>query len=141
MSTLFNTHTALAPAENDGQEEINYIAIDELSIHIRIHAESAFEYLRANHSQIGFTIRLSHQHDNVNVMHWYSSRTPRRPYSTEQVELVALDIAFCSSKNTCKMNNGLPGRTVPVVAIIDCNKLWTNLMNSSMHTRNMLELP
>lgn len=50
-------------------------------------------------------------------------------------------MAFCSSENCSEMINDLLCRTTPVVAFIDCDKLWTNIMNETVSTKLKNELP
>ena len=77
---------------------------------------------------------LCDKDDNANIVHWHSSRATRRPHSTEQAELLALDTALQSAENLSKMAFNLLNRQIPVVFYIDCDILWTNLMNETVPT-------
>ena len=107
LSILLNTHSALHRAKLNHHAKLTYVPLDEPTIHIRIYADAAFQNLRTKHSQIGFLIYLADQHDTVNLIHWHSSRAPRRPHSTEQSELMALDVGFRSVENISHIINSL----------------------------------
>ena len=134
LSILIATYDALQNAKKKEHAKLKYIPLNNESIHIRLYADAAFQNLRTKHSQIGFIIYLADGNNNVNLIHWHSSRAPRRPHSTEQAELMALDHAFRTVENISSTVNRIIGRSVPVVSYIDCDTLWTNLMNETVPT-------
>ena len=81
-----------------------------------------------------FSIFLANGNDNVNIIHWNSPRTPRRAHSTEKAELMGLDQAFRAIQHISKILYSLVRRTLPVVAYIDCDTLWLNLMKETVPT-------
>ena len=134
LSVLISTHAALRQAKENQHAKLNYIPLDSPTTHIRIYADAAFQNLRTKHSQIGFIVYLADKDDNVNIAHWHSSRAPRQPHSTDQAELMALDIALRSTENMANIINTFYGRTIPVVLFIDCDTLWTNFMKETVPT-------
>ncbi|MEM1282624.1 MAG: hypothetical protein AAGG81_03640 [Chlamydiota bacterium] len=99
LSTLLYSIDSLSQAKLNGPSSLSYVPLDEPSIHLRIYADAAFQNLGTKHSQTGYVIYLADKHDNVNLVHWHSSRAPRRPFSTEQAELMALDSAYRATEN------------------------------------------
>lgn len=67
-------------------------------------------------------------------MHWNSSRDQSRAHVTQQAERMALDLGFRSVANLSQILNNFLDRTIPVVAFLDCNILWSNLINETVPT-------
>ena len=99
LRTLLDTRRALLDSQNSNNTEIQYVSLHEDSIHIRVYSDGSFQNLPTKHSQIGFIIGIADKDDKFNIIHWHSSRAPRRPCSTEQSELMALDIALRTLEN------------------------------------------
>lgn len=74
---------------------------------------------------------LADKNDSFNLLHWHSSRAPRRPCSTKHSELMPLDIGLRSLDHIRMINSNLLNREVPIVVYIDCETLWLNLMNEA----------
>ena len=133
MRTLLETRHALLDSKKDSNDEIKYVPLHEDNIHIRVYSGGSFQILATKHSQIGF-IGIADKDDNFNRVHWHSSRAPRRPCSTEQSEFMALDIALRTLESIRSILFALTKRQVPVVAYVDCETLWANLMNETVPT-------
>ena len=113
---------------------LEYKGLHNASIHIRLYTDGAFQNLATKHSQIGFVVMLSDKKDVSNIIHWHSARAPRRPNSTEESEMMALDCGIKCIRNMRKIVFQLLNREIPVVCYIDNQTLWMNLMNITAHS-------
>lgn len=111
---------------------LTYTPLDSATIHIRVYSDGSFQNLATKHSQIGFLICLSDQDDGFNLIHWHSSRAPRRAHSTEESELIALDGALRCITNLRMVIFQLLKRQIPIVVYVDNQTLWGNLMNETV---------
>ncbi|KAI0565265.1 integrase core domain protein [Gracilaria domingensis] len=134
LHVLFDTRNHLETIRNENLAQLRYVVLDPDTVHIRVYSDGSFQNLRQKHSQIGFIICLADGNDNINIVHWHSSRAPRRPCSTEQSQLMALDKAFISLEKLKRTIIDLIKRSIPTVSYIDCETLWANLMNETVPT-------
>lgn len=108
---------------------LRYVPLEFATIHIRVFSDSSFQNLPDKQSQLGFVFFLADGNDCCNIFHWHSSRATRRPASTEEAELLALDVALLRLRNQRRIMFQLLQKEVPVVLYIDNQTLWQNLMN------------
>lgn len=134
LTLLYRTFDVLDSAKKTSITKLHYVPLDESTIHLRVYCDASFQNLRTKHSQIGFCIFTADGTNQVNLIHWHSSRAPRRGHSTEQTELMALDEALKSVEYVSKMLNDLMRKDIPVVVFIDCDTLWSNLMKETVPT-------
>ncbi len=99
LSLLQNIRKTIAETQKEKTSSLRNVQMDEESIHIRVYSDGAFQNLPTKHSQIGFIIALADRFDTFNIVHWQSARANRRPHSTEQSELLALDAALRCIEN------------------------------------------
>lgn len=86
---------------------------------------------KPKHSQMCYLIGIADKDDKFNITHSQSSRAPRRSHSTEESELMALDIALRCLEKYGRIIFQLLKREVPVIVYIDCETLWKNLMQET----------
>lgn len=132
VSLLSLASEALQHAKDKSLASLSNVPLDFGSIHIRIYADGAYQNLKDKHSQIGFVFTLSDRFHRTNIFHWQSSRDTRRPSSTEEAELFALDLALRSIRNQRELVFQPLRKEVLLVLYIDNQTLWCNLMNSTM---------
>lgn len=111
---------------------LKYIPLDEQSSHIRMYSDGSFQNLGTKHSQIGFIIGIADKLDGFNLVHWHSSRAPRRVHSTEESELMALDAGLRCLDNLRMVMFTLLKKEVPIVVYIDNQTLSSNLINETV---------
>lgn len=131
VSLLQSCRKAYNQLAVDNLASLRFVPLDFESIHIRVFSDSSFQNLPDKHSQIGFIFTLADKHDKTNIFHWHSSRATRRPTSTEEAELFALDVALQRLRNQRKIVFQLLQKEVPAVVYIDNQTLWQNLMNTT----------
>lgn len=134
LSTLRDTRQVLRYIQAISPSSIIYVPLDASTIHIRLYTDGAYQNLPIKHSQVGFITVLADKNDTFNIIHWRSSRAPRRPHSTEQSELMALDVSLSSLENLSMIVFSLIKRVIPIVVYNDCETLWLNLMNDTIPT-------
>lgn len=98
------------------------------------HSDASFQNLPTKHSQAGFCVFLADGDYNVDLIHFHRSRAPIGGHSTEQTELVVLDLAFKAMENISCLTNDLLKGAILVVAYINCGALLSNLMNQTFST-------
>lgn len=128
---LHRTAEALQHASDQELTTLTYKPLDFATIHIRVFSDGSYQNLPDKHSQIGFIICISDKDDNCNITHWHSSRASRRPTSTDESELFALDLALNRLRSHRKIIFQLLGKEIPTVVYIDNQTLWDNLMNTT----------
>jgi len=115
-TTPIETKQALRLAKMDHMSQLKYAPLDEETTHIRVYSDESFQNLELKHSQIGFIIVLADKNHKFNLIHWHSSRSPRRPHSTEESEMMALDVALRSLKILRMIIFQLLKKEVPIFA-------------------------
>ena len=132
VNTLLTTRMVLCKIKDNGYGRIDFKELQEESIHIRLYTDGAFQNLSTKHSQIGFIVALSDAENGFNIVHWHSARAPRRPHSTEESEIMALDSGMKTIRNLRHMVFHILKREVPIVCYIDNETMWSNLMNTTV---------
>ena len=134
VKTMIDARNALRYIQKNLLSTLTFKPLDNQSIHIRMYTDGAFQNLSTKHSQIGFVIMLSDKNNVSNIVHWHSARANRRPNSTEESEMFALDAGIKCIRNMRKIIYQLLDRDVPIVCFIDNQSLWMNLMNITAHS-------
>ena len=134
VKTMIDARNALRYIQKNLLSTLNFKPLHRESIHIRMYTDGAFQNLKTKHSQIGFVIMLSDKNNVSNIVHWHSARANRRPNSTEESEIFALDAGIKCIRNMRKIIYELLDREVPIVCFIDNQSLWMNLMNITAHS-------
>lgn len=111
--------------------KIKYVSLDFDSIYIRVYSDGSNQNLALKHSQVGYVIALSDKDNRLKVVQWHSSRASRSAHSTEESELLALDLSFRSIRNMRMVVFELLKKEVPVVSYIDNQTLWLNVMKET----------
>lgn len=73
---------------------LRYIPLDFSTIHMLVFSDGSFQILPYKHSQVGFVFVLADGHERCNLFQCHSSRATRRPASSEEPELLSLDISL-----------------------------------------------
>lgn len=131
VALLCSCHEAYVLISHGNLASLRYVPLNFDTIHIRLFSDGSFQNLPDKHSQIGFVFILADGNEKSNIIHWHSSRATRRPASTEDSELMALDVASLRLRNQRRIIFQLLHKEVPVVAYIDNQTLWQNLINST----------
>lgn len=131
VALLNSCREAYAAVPNQQLASLRYVPLDFATIHNLVYSDGSFQNLPDKHSQIGFVFFLADGSDRCNLFHWHSSRATRRPSSTEEAELLALDVAFLGLRNQRRIMFQLLKKEVPIVVYIDNQKLWQNLMKTT----------
>ena len=102
-----------------------------LDVRVGMAKDRQYQNLDDKYSKIGFVLGIADQDDNINIFHWSSCRALRRAHSTEEAELMALDIALRTIRNMRHIVFQLMKREIPIVCYVDNQALWDNLMNET----------
>ena len=131
LKLLHETDKHLRIVKEEHLAKLTNVPLDLSTASVRVYSDGAYQNLEDKHSQIGFVLGIADQDDNINIFHWSSCRTPRRAHSTEEAELMALDIALRTIRNMRHIVFQLMKREIPIVCYVDNQALWDNLMNET----------
>ena len=131
LKLLHETQLRLNQAKELNLARLTSIPLDLETASIRVYSDGSYQNLPDKHSQIGFIMVIADGKDRMNIFHWYSARAPRRAHSTEEAELMALDIALRTLRNMRQIVFHMMKREIPVVCYVDNQALWDNLMNET----------
>lgn len=129
---LHCTVQALLSAQEKKLVALNYVPLGFQTFHIRLLSDASFQNLHEKHSQIGFVVALSDKYNNIIITHWHSSRTSRRSRSTEESELLALDLALNRMRIHRETISQLLKKEVPTVVYLDNRTLWHHLRDTTV---------
>lgn len=123
FAVLRNTRQALSALQSYELPKSRYIPLNNDIVHLKLYNDTSFQNLVMNHSKIGFVIGIADKNDHMNVFHWQRSSAPRRPHSTQESELMALDFAWRCKDKVSMIFFNIFKRIVSVVAYVDCKTL------------------
>lgn len=66
---LQKTKNALMNIQSNCKASLNYVQLDEETIHIWVYTDGSYQNLETKHSQIGFIIGLADKDDHFNIFH------------------------------------------------------------------------
>lgn len=115
--------SVLSYATTNLTSPLQFVLFDYYTVYIRVYADEAYQNLAMKHSQVVYIITLSDHAEATNVVHWHSVCASRQFHSTEEAELLALDLAFREIQNMRMSIFQLLNKEVPIVADTDIQTL------------------
>lgn len=136
VETLGSTRSVLDKIRKNDLCKIEFCEQDFDSIHIRLYTDGFFQTLPTKHCQRGFIVALSETFHDFSIIHLDNSRAPRRPCSSEEIEVLALEIGIRSLRNLKQIIFQVFQNEVSTVCYVANRTMSDNLTNtivSSLH--------
>lgn len=131
VALMQSCRDAYARVPIDRLAKLRYVPLNFSTVHIHVFFDAPFPNLTDMHSQVGFVFFFADGNNKCNLFHCSSIQATRRPASTEEAEILALNFALLRLRNQRRIMLQLLQKEVPVVVYMDKQTLWQNLMNST----------
>lgn len=132
--TVFFFRTCQEAYQNVAEKtlsSLHYVPLGHETISIQIFFTGSLYNFSDKSSQVVFVILHVDKNDRCNWFHWHSERAAPQPASTDEAVLLAFNVALLRFQSHLREKFQFPNKKAPIVAHVDIQTLWQNLMGTT----------